>query len=617
MTSCLQTKKTSFSLPFHSFVLSLQYNIDTIIENYIMANNSELIAQCEERAKQWLSPAFDDETRNAVQAMLDNEDKTELVDAFYQNLEFGTGGLRGIMGVGTNRMNKYIVGMATQGFANYLLKAFEGKKDISVVVGHDCRNNGRLFAETVANIFAANGIKVYLFESLRPTPEISFAIRHLHCQAGVNVTASHNPREYNGYKAYWEDGAQVLAPHDKGIIDEVNKVTINDVKAEGNRELIKIIGGEMDYDYMCAAKEAMVDQDVILRQKDLNIVYSPMHGTGRVIVPLCLRSWGFQNINVVPEQMVIDGNFPTVVSPNPENAEAMTLGMKLGTELNADLVIASDPDADRLAIVCRDNKGEWIIINGNQTCMMLSYYIIENSKKLGKLNPSDFMVKTIVTTEVIAEIAKRNNVELRDCYTGFKWIAREIAVSEGKQKYIGGGEESFGYLPYDKVRDKDAPASICLICEIAAWAKDNGRTLYDLLMDIYKEYGFSKEFTVNVVKPGKTGADEIKQMMTDFRANPPKELGGSKVVLWKDYKSLEATDEQGNVTKLDMPDTSNVLQWFCNDGTKVSVRPSGTEPKIKFYIEVKDNTMTCADCYERCCKAADDKIEAIKKSLAL
>ena len=604
-------------MPFHSFVLSLQYNIDTIIENYIMANNSELIAQCEERAKQWLSPAFDDETRNAVQAMLDNEDKTELVDAFYQNLEFGTGGLRGIMGVGTNRMNKYIVGMATQGFANYLLKAFEGKKDISVVVGHDCRNNGRLFAETVANIFAANGIKVYLFESLRPTPEISFAIRHLHCQAGVNVTASHNPREYNGYKAYWEDGAQVLAPHDKGIIDEVNKVTINDVKAEGNRELIKIIGGEMDYDYMCAAKEAMVDQDVILRQKDLNIVYSPMHGTGRVIVPLCLRSWGFQNINVVPEQMVIDGNFPTVVSPNPENAEAMTLGMKLGTELNADLVIASDPDADRLAIVCRDNKGEWIIINGNQTCMMLSYYIIENSKKLGKLNPSDFMVKTIVTTEVIAEIAKRNNVELRDCYTGFKWIAREIAVSEGKQKYIGGGEESLGYLPYDKVRDKDAPASICLICEIAAWAKDNGRTLYDLLMDIYKEYGFSKEFTVNVVKPGKTGADEIKQMMTDFRANPPKELGGSKVVLWKDYKSLEATDEQGNVTKLDMPDTSNVLQWFCNDGTKVSVRPSGTEPKIKFYIEVKDNTMTCADCYERCCKAADDKIEAIKKSLAL
>ena len=582
-----------------------------------MGNNVELIAQCEAKAQAWLSPAFDEETRNAVQAMLDNEDKTALIDAFYQNLEFGTGGLRGIMGVGTNRMNKYIVGMATQGFANYLLKAFPGKNDIAVVVGHDCRNNGRMFAETVADIFSANGIKVYLFEGLRPTPEISFAIRQLHCQAGVNVTASHNPREYNGYKAYWEDGAQVLAPHDKGIIDEVNKVTIDDVKFEGNKDIIEIIGGEMDYDYLCAVKEAMVDQDVINRQKDLNIVYSPMHGTGRVIVPLCLRSWGFQNIHVVPEQMVVDGDFPTVVSPNPENAEAMTLGMKLGTKLNADLVIASDPDADRLAIVCRDDKGEWIIINGNQTCMMLSYYIIENSKKLGKLNPSDFMVKTIVTTEVIAEIAKRNNVELRDCYTGFKWIAREIAISEGKQKYIGGGEESFGYLPYDKVRDKDAPASICLICEIAAWAKDNGRTLYDLLMDIYKEYGCSKEFTVNVVKPGKTGADEIKQMMADFRANPPKELGGSEITLWKDYQSLEATDENGNVTKIDMPTTSNVLQWFCNDGTKVSVRPSGTEPKIKFYIEVKDNTMKCAGCYERCCKAAEEKIEAIKKSLSL
>ena len=582
-----------------------------------MGNNVELIAQCEAKAQAWLSPAFDEETRNAVQAMLDNEDKTALIDAFYQNLEFGTGGLRGIMGVGTNRMNKYIVGMATQGFANYLLKAFPGKNDIAVVVGHDCRNNGRMFAETVADIFSANGIKVYLFEGLRPTPEISFAIRQLHCQAGVNVTASHNPREYNGYKAYWEDGAQVLAPHDKGIIDEVNKVTIDDVKFEGNKDIIEIIGGEMDYDYLCAVKEAMVDQDVINRQKDLNIVYSPMHGTGRVIVPLCLRSWGFQNIHVVPEQMVVDGDFPTVVSPNPENAEAMTLGMKLGTKLNADLVIASDPDADRLAVVCRDDKGEWIIINGNQTCMMLSYYIIENSKKLGKLNPSDFMVKTIVTTEVIAEIAKRNNVELRDCYTGFKWIAREIAISEGKQKYIGGGEESFGYLPYDKVRDKDAPASICLICEIAAWAKDNGRTLYDLLMDIYKEYGFSREFTVNVVKPGKTGADEIQQMMADFRANPPKELGGSEITLWKDYQSLEATDENGNVTKIDMPTTSNVLQWFCNDGTKVSVRPSGTEPKIKFYIEVKDNTMKCAGCYERCCKAAEEKIEAIKKSLSL
>lgn len=582
-----------------------------------MESNVELIAQCEARAKQWLTPAFDEETRKEVQAMLDADDKSALVDAFYQNLEFGTGGLRGIMGAGTNRMNKYIVGMATQGFANYILKAFSGRTDLSVVVGHDCRNNSRLFAETVAAIFSANGIQVYLFESLRPTPEISFAIRQLGAQAGVNVTASHNPREYNGYKAYWSDGAQVLSPHDTGIIEEVNKVTIDDVKFEANKDKIKIIGGEMDYDYMTAVHEALIDQDVINRQKDLNIVYSPMHGTGRVIVPLCLRSWGFQNINVVPEQMVIDGNFPTVVSPNPENAEAMTLGMKLGTKLNADLVIASDPDADRLAVVCRDSKGEWVIINGNQTCMMLSYYIIENKKKLGKLNPGDFLVKTIVTTEVIAEIAKKNNVEYRDCYTGFKWIAHEIAVSEGKQKYIGGGEESFGYLPYDKVRDKDAPASICLICEIAAWAKDNGMTLYDLLMKIYLDYGFSREFTVNVVRPGKTGADEIKQMMSNFRSNPPKELGGSKVVLWKDYQSLEATHIDGTVEKLNMPTTSNVLQWFCDDKTKVSVRPSGTEPKIKFYIEVKDNSMKCADCYDRCCKAADEKIEAIKKSLGL
>ena len=581
-----------------------------------MENNAQLIAQCEATAKQWLSPAFDEETRKAVEQMLANEDKTDLIDAFYQNLEFGTGGLRGIMGVGTNRMNKYIVGMATQGFANYLLKAFPGKKDLAVVVGHDCRNNGRMFAETVADIFSANGIKAYLFESLRPTPEISFAIRELGCQAGVNVTASHNPREYNGYKAYWADGAQVLAPHDTGIIDEVNKVTIDDVKFEGNPDLIQIIGGEMDWDYVAAVKEAMVDQDVINRQKDLNIVYSPMHGTGRVIVPLCLRSWGFQNINVVPEQMVIDGNFPTVVSPNPENAEAMTLGMKLGTKLNADLVIASDPDADRLAIVCRDNKGEWIIINGNQTAMMLSYYIIENKKKLGKLNPSDFMVKTIVTTEVIAKIATRNGVEIRDCYTGFKWIAREIAISEGKQKYIGGGEESFGYLPYDKVRDKDAPASICLICEIAAWAKDNGRTLYDLLMDIYVDYGFSREFTVNVTKPGKTGADEIKKMMADFRANPPQDLAGSPITVWKDFQTLEVTTAEGT-QKLDMPATSNVLQWFCADGTKISVRPSGTEPKIKFYIEVKDDSMKTAADYDRCLKAADERIEAIKKSLNL
>ena len=577
----------------------------------------QLIKECEEKALAWISsPYYDEETKSEIRQMLDSEDKTALVDAFYQNLEFGTGGLRGIMGAGTNRMNKYIVGMATQGFANYLLKAFPAGKQLSVVVGHDCRNNGRLFAETVAAIFSANGIKGYLFEGLRPTPEVSFAIRHLGAQAGVNVTASHNPKEYNGYKAYWEDGAQVLAPHDKGIIDEVNQVRIEDVKSEPVPELIEIIGGEMDYTYMQAVHEAMVDQDVILRQKDLNIVYSPMHGTGRVIVPLCLRSWGFQNIHVVPEQMVIDGNFPTVVSPNPENAEAMTLGMKLGTRLNADLVVATDPDADRLAIVCRDNKGEWMIINGNQTCAMFCYYIIRNKKALHQLKPTDFLVKTIVTTELIAQMAKSNQVELRDCYTGFKWIAREIALSEGKQKYIGGGEESFGFLPYDKVRDKDAPASICLICEIAAWAKDNGMTLYDLLMQIYKDYGFSYEHTINVVKPGKTGADEIKAMMENFRQNPITEIAGSKVTLAKDFQSLIQRDADGKETAIDMPGKSNVIQYFCQDGTKVSVRPSGTEPKIKFYVEIKDN-MTSAEDYAACLERAKAKVEEVKKSLGI
>ena len=577
----------------------------------------QLIKECEAKAQAWLSsPYYDEETKAEIREMMQNEDKTALIDAFYQNLEFGTGGLRGIMGAGTNRMNKYIVGMATQGFANYLLKAFPEGKQLSVVVGHDCRNNGRLFAETVAAIFSANGIKVYLFESLRPTPEVSFAIRHLHAQAGVNVTASHNPKEYNGYKAYWEDGAQVLAPHDKGIIDEVNKVKMEDVKLQAVPELIEIIGGEVDYDYMQAVHEAMIDQDVILRQKDLNIVYSAMHGAGRVIVPLCLRSWGFQNIHVVPEQMVIDGNFPTVVSPNPENAEAMTLGMKMGTRLNADLVVATDRDADRLAIVCRDNKGEWMIINGNQTCAMFCYYIIRNKKALNQLQPTDFLVKTIVTTELVAKMAEKNHVELRDCYTGFKWIAREIAISEGKQKFIGGGEESFGFLPYDKVRDKDAPAAICLICEIAAWAKDNGMTLYDLLMQLYLEYGFSYEHTINVVKPGKTGADEIKAMMENFRTNPITCIAGSKVITAKDFQSLTQRDGEGHETAIDMPAKSNVLQYFCEDGTKVSVRPSGTEPKIKFYIEIKDNMQSAAD-YAACLDRAKAKVEEVKKSLGI
>ena len=579
-------------------------------------------------AQTWTREPFDRETREQVKAMMNAEDKTELIDSFYRTLEFGTGGLRGIMGPGTNRMNQYIVAQATQGYANYLLKVqreggfttLQGDR-VSVVVGHDCRNHGREFALTVADVFAANGIKVYLFESLRPTPEVSFAIRHLHCQGGVNVTASHNPKEYNGYKAYWEDGSQVLQPHDQGIINEVNKVRMEDVKRNGNKDLIQIIGGEVDYDYMMTVKTVMIDQEAILRQKDLNIVYTPLHGAGRQIVPMCLRSWGFQNIHVVPEQMVIDGNFPTVVSPNPENAEAMTMGMNLGTKLNADLVVASDPDADRIAIVCRNDKGEWTIINGNQTCMMYSYYIITNMKKLGKLRPEHYLVKTIVTSELIRKIADRQGVTLTDEYTGFKWIAARIREWEGTRKYIGGGEESFGYLAYDAVRDKCSPSAICLICEIAAYAKDNGMTLYDYLLNIYKEYGFQRETTVNVVRPGKTGAEEIKQMMANYRQHPITEIAGEKVVKTKDFQTLkqrELVDGKWVETPITMllGATSNVLQYFTDGGLKVSVRPSGTEPKIKYYFEIPASMPTPQD-YDKATAEAEARVPAIKKSMGL
>ena len=582
-----------------------------------MDEQTKLIAECEAKAKQWLSPAFDNETKQAVQAMLDNEDKTELIECFYKDLEFGTGGLRGIMGSGSNRMNIYTVGMATQGFANYLKKNFKDKELISVVVCHDCRNNSRLFAETVANIFSANGIKAYLFDDMRPTPECSFAIRHLHCQAGVNVTASHNPREYNGYKAYWEDGAQVLAPHDTGIIDEVNAVTINDVKFDGNKNLIEIIGEEIDKVYLEQIKTICIDPEVIARQKDLKIVYTPLHGTGMTMIPQSLKFCGFENVHCVKEQMVKSGDFPTVVSPNPENGEALTLALRDAKAMDADIVMASDPDADRVGMACKNDKGEWILINGNQTCLLFLYYIITNRKATGKMQPGDFIVKTIVTTEVIKQIADKQNIEMRDCYTGFKWIAREIALSEGKQKYIGGGEESYGFLAQDFVRDKDAVSACSLLAEICAYAKDHGKTLYDLLMDIYAEYGFSKEVTINVVKPGKSGADEIKQMMVDFRNCPPKEIGGSQVVVSKDYQTLTITSADGTTQPLDMPTTSNVLQWFCADGTKISVRPSGTEPKIKFYIEIKDKTFKTAADYDRCMQAAAEKVEAIKKSLCL
>ena len=581
-----------------------------------MESNQELIISCENKAKEWLSSSFNEETRKEVQAMLDNSDKTELIDSFYKDLEFGTGGLRGIMGAGSNRMNIYTVGMATQGFANYLKKSFANKETISVVVGHDCRNNSRLFAETVAAIFSANGIKVYLFDDLRPTPEVSFAIRELKCQGGVNITASHNPKEYNGYKAYWDDGAQVLAPHDKGIIDEVEKVKIEDVKFGANNDLIQIIGKEIDDLYLDKIKTLSIDPAVIEHHKDLKIVYTPLHGAGRTLIPESLKRWGFENVYTVKEQMVKDGNFPTVVSPNPENGEALTLALRDAKEIDADIVMASDPDADRVGMACKNDKGEWVLINGNQTCLIFLYYIITNRIKTGKMQPNDFIVKTIVTTELIKKIADKNNVEMIDCFTGFKWIAREIREFEGVKQYIGGGEESYGFMAEDFVRDKDAVSAMCLLAEICAYAKDQGKTLYDLLMEIYLEYGFSHEFTVNVVRPGKTGADEIKQMMENFRNNPPKQLGDSPIVITKDFLKLEQTDANGNVTKLDMPDTSNVLQWFCENGDKVSVRPSGTEPKIKFYFEVKGE-MKCAGCYERCVKEALEKIEEFKKELSL
>ena len=582
----------------------------------IMESNQELIISCENKAKEWLSSSFNEETRKEVQAMLDNSDKTELIDSFYKDLEFGTGGVRGIMGAGSNRMNIYTVGMATQGFANYLKKSFANKETISVVVGHDCRNNSRLFAETVAAIFSANGIKVYLFDDLRPTPEVSFAIRELKCQGGVNITASHNPKEYNGYKAYWDDGAQVLAPHDKGIIDEVEKVKIEDVKFGANNDLIQIIGKEIDDLYLDKIKTLSIDPAVIEHHKDLKIVYTPLHGAGRTLIPESLKRWGFENVYTVKEQMVKDGNFPTVVSPNPENGEALTLALRDAKEIDADIVMASDPDADRVGMACKNDKGEWVLINGNQTCLIFLYYIITNRIKTGKMQPNDFIVKTIVTTELIKKIADKNNVEMIDCFTGFKWIAREIREFEGVKQYIGGGEESYGFMAEDFVRDKDAVSAMCLLAEICAYAKDQGKTLYDLLMEIYLEYGFSYEYTVNVVRPGKTGADEIKQMMENFRNNPPKQLGDSPIVITKDFLKLEQTDANGNVTKLDMPDTSNVLQWFCENGDKVSVRPSGTEPKIKFYFEVKGE-MKCAGCYERCVKEALEKIEEFKKELSL
>ncbi len=580
--------------------------------------NEALLKEVTAKAQVWLGEGYDEETRAAVKAMLDNPDHTELIESFYRDLEFGTGGLRGIMGAGTNRMNIYTVGAATQGLANYLKKNFASLPLISVAVGHDCRNNSRRFAEISADIFSANGIKVYLFDALRPTPEVSFAIRELGCQAGINLTASHNPKEYNGYKAYWSDGAQVIAPHDTGIIEEVNKITnIADIKFKGNPELIQIIGEEIDKKFLDRIKTLSLSPDVIAKHHDIPIVYTPIHGTGVRLIPASLKNFGFTNIIHVPEQDVVSGDFPTVVSPNPEEPAALDLAVKRAKETNAELVMASDPDADRIGIAVKNDKGEWILANGNQIVMLMLNYIMTTYQERGLLKGNEFIVKTIVTTETIKTIAERNNIKMYDCYTGFKWIASVIRELEGKERYIGGGEESYGFLAEDFVRDKDAVSAMSLMAEIAAWAKDRGMTMYQMIQDIYIKYGFSKEKGVSVVRKGKQGAEEIVAMMKAFRENPIKTLGGSPVVMVKDYQSLTATDDKGNVTKLDMPCTSNVLQYFTAEGDKVSVRPSGTEPKIKFYMEVRGIPMTCYADYDKANEMADAKIEAFKKDLGI
>lgn len=580
--------------------------------------NSELLAQVTAKAKTWLSEKYDADTRKEVQALLDQEDKTELIESFYKDLEFGTGGLRGIMGVGTNRVNIYTIGGATQGLANYLLKEFSSLKEIKVVIGHDCRNNSRLYAEISADIFAANGIKAYLFEDLRPTPEISYAIRKLGCQSGIMITASHNPKVYNGYKVYWEDGAQVIPPHDKSIIAEVNRVKVDQIKFKGgDKKLIEILGKDMDNAYIQDLKTLLLSPDSIKRHANIGIVYTPLHGTGFTIIPKALKECGFTNIINVPEQDVLSGDFPTVISPNPEDPAAMALAVKKAEETNAELVFATDPDADRFGAGIRNDKGEFILLNGNQTMLILIYYIITRRKELGLLSKKDYTVRTIVTSALTQVVSEKNGVEMFECYTGFKWIAAVMRELEGKRNYIGGGEESYGFLAEGFVRDKDSVSAAILFGEIAAWAKDNGKTLYEMLQDIYVEYGFSKEKGISVTKEGRSGAEEIEAMMKNFRENPIKEIAGSKVILIKDFVTLKAQDFSINEEyTLEMPTTSNVLQYFTQDKTKVSIRPSGTEPKIKFYIEVQDKLKSREE-YDAVNAATEKKIEQVCKDLGI
>lgn len=578
---------------------------------------NDVLQKVTERAQSWLSEGYDADTQKEVRRMLEAEDKTELIEAFYKNLEFGTGGLRGIMGAGTNRMNRYTVSMATQGLSNYLLKAFPNEQ-IKVVIGHDCRNNSRFFAETAANVFSANGIKVYLFDALRPTPEVSFAIRYLGCKSGVMVTASHNPKEYNGYKAYWEDGAQMIAPHDTNTIDEVTRIaSIADVKQQANPALIQEIGADVDRAFIQAVKELSLSPEAIAKHHDMPIVYTPIHGTGQRIVPRALREFGFDNIIGVPEQDHISGDFPTVVSPNPEEPAALALAIERANETNADLVLGSDPDGDRLGVAVRNKKGEMELITGNQICMLLSYYSIVRRKERGDLKPDDYIVKTIVTTELIRTIADDYKVTLHDTYTGFKWIADVIRKNEGKHRYIGGGEESYGFLWEDFIRDKSSVSACCMFSELTAWAKEKGLSILELLDEIYLRYGYYADKGMNMVRKGREGAEEIKEMMRNFRENPPKELAGQTIVKILDYASLTSLDvASGKQSVLEMPTTSNVLQYYTDGGIKLSIRPSGTEPKIKFYICVKEPVSKREDL-TKARQSAQTKIERITQEIGI
>lgn len=580
-----------------------------------MSENLDLIVK--ERAEKWLSDSYDEETRKKVKQLIDNDPK-ELTESFYKDLEFGTGGLRGIMGVGTNRMNVYTVGMATQGLSNYLKKAFPDEP-IRVAVGHDSRNNSRLFAERVADIFAANGFKVYLFDSLRPTPELSFAIRHLHCHSGVVVTASHNPKEYNGYKAYWSDGAQVVAPHDRNIIAEVQKITSPDQVMiwKGDRsENIEILDETFDQIYLEAVHGLSLSPDAVERYHDMKIVYTPLHGTGVILVPESLRKYGFTNILTVKEQNIPDGNFPTVESPNPEERSAMKMAIELAESEKAEVVLATDPDADRIGMALRDENGQYVLLNGNQTCSLLVYYIVKRWSELGRLRGKEYIVKTIVTTELVARIAESFGVRHFDCLTGFKYIATVMRNHEQTMQYICGGEESFGFLAEDFVRDKDAVSACSLAAEAAAWAKSQDMTLYELLKEMYVRYGFFREALVSVVRKGKEGQEEIAKMMSDYRSDSPRSLGGSPIVVIKDYLNGEALDlTNGSKTPIDM-ERSNVLQFTTADSTVVSIRPSGTEPKIKFYFGVRAELNDTARFGEVQAEL-DGKIESIKKEMGL